>query len=196
MNIASRKQAVRTVFLFVLLAASATLYAQDWWKPYAPSCVERENVFAFTKKPMVKSLGKDKYEITFAVKGNCDVTVGLVDSKGVIVRHLASGVLGKNAPAPFQKNSLEQKIHWNGKNDLGEYVKEPGNLKVRVMLGLKPEFDKLLLGKSPKNLSSCIWGIAVGPDGGYVFAKSGSSAGMGSGGHLSIRKRPSSCPCR
>jgi hypothetical protein len=32
-------------------------------------------VFEFTEKPGVKNLGNDKYEITFVVKGNCDVTV-------------------------------------------------------------------------------------------------------------------------
>jgi hypothetical protein len=34
-------------------------------------------------------------------------------------------VLGRNAPEPFQKNSLRQTLLWNGKDDLGEYVKDP-----------------------------------------------------------------------
>jgi hypothetical protein len=41
--------------------------------------VERENVFEFTEKPVCKYLGDDKFEITFAVKGFCDVTVAIVD---------------------------------------------------------------------------------------------------------------------
>lgn len=86
------------------------------------------------------------------MKGHCDVTVGIVDEKGVVVRHLASGVLGVNAPAPFQKNSLRQKIHWDGKDDLDNYPRNPGRLGVRVMLGLKPVFDKRLGGTSPYNL--------------------------------------------
>ena len=32
---------------------------QDDWKPYSAPCVERENVFEFTEKPKVKSLGND-----------------------------------------------------------------------------------------------------------------------------------------
>ncbi|MFC1671927.1 hypothetical protein ACFL01_02205, partial [Planctomycetota bacterium] len=188
MNIASSRQGLRAAILCLLLAASATLYAQDWWKPYAPSCVERENVFVFTEKPAVKLISKDRYEISFAVEGFCDVTVGLVDEKGVVVRHLASGVLGKNAPAPFQKDTLAQKIYWNGKDDLGTYVKEPEKLTVRVQLGFKPEFDKLLLGKGMKSLTPWVWGIAIGPDGAYVFTKASGGGGPGTDGHVKCRK--------
>ncbi|MFC1672351.1 hypothetical protein ACFL01_04380, partial [Planctomycetota bacterium] len=169
--------------LVVLVSAGLVLSgvparAADFPKPYGSNCTERENVFEFAEKPAVKLVAKDKYEIAFAAKGNCDVTVGVVDAKGVVVRHVASGVLGKNAPAPFQKNALKQKIYWNGKDDLGVYVKEPGTMKVRVMLGLKPEFDKRLGGTSGKNLPGLVWGIAIGPDGAYVFAK---------GDHISLR---------
>jgi hypothetical protein len=96
-------------------------------------------------------LGNDTYAIAFAVQAACDATVAIVDPAGGVagsafggrvVRHLASGVLGAHAPAPYEKNSLRQTIHWNGKDDLGEYVREPGRLHVRVPLGLKPEFDR------------------------------------------------------
>jgi len=156
--------------------------AKEFPKPYTPPCVERENVFAFTEKPAVKSLGNDKFEITFAVKGNCDVTVGVIDEKGKVVRHLGSGVLGKNAPAPFQKNSLKQKIYWNGKNDLDFYVKKPEKLRVQVRLGLKPEFDKRLGGVSPKHIPGYTFGMAVGEDGAYIFFK-----GPGHHGHTGVR---------
>jgi hypothetical protein len=153
--------------------------ANDFPKPYSPPCVERENVFEFTEKPQCRFLGDDKYAITFAVKGRCDVTVAIVDpdpakelvkGRGVVVRHLASGVLGPNAPAPFQKNSLKQTIYWDGKCDLGEYHRQPEKLKMRVMLGLKPEFDKRLGGTSPHNLPGYACGIAVGPEGAMVFS--------------------------
>jgi hypothetical protein len=122
--------------------------------------VERENVFAFTEKPRCRHLGDDKYEITFAVKGYCDVTVGLLDEKGAVVRHLGSGVLGPNAPAPFQKNSLSQKIYWDGKDDLERYPREPGKLTVQVRLGLKPTFERLL-GWETNNLIGTYRGLAA-----------------------------------
>ena len=174
-----RASVICLVLFFCVCAASG---AQDPWEPYTPPCVEREDVFAFTRKPAVKLVEKDKYEITFAVKGNCDVTVGIVNEKGVVVRHVASGVLGANAPAPFQKNSLKQTIYWSGKDDLGKYMKEPGKLKVRVMLGLKPVFDKRLGGTNPKHLPGTVAGMAAGPDGVYVISKCFSF------GHSTIRK--------
>jgi sugar lactone lactonase YvrE len=167
----------------VSLALTAGLAcADDWWKPYTAPCTERENLFAFTEKPRMKLIQKDKYEITFAVKGNCDVTVAMVDEKGVVVRHVASGVLGSNAPPPFRKSSLKQKIFWNGKDDLGYYVKEPEKLKARVSLGLKPEFDRFLGTTHPKNLPGFVWGITADEDGVYVVVK-----GVGRG-HYTVRK--------
>ncbi len=157
--------------LVLVLAAYASAAAQDPWKPYSPPRVEREDVFSFTQKPSVKLVSKDRYEITFAVKGNCDVTVGIVDKGGKVVRHLASGVLGANAPEPFQKNSLSQKLIWNGKDDLDYYPKNPDDLKVRVSLGLKPVFDRNLGGTSPKNIPGKAWGIAADGDGVYVFSR-------------------------
>ena len=42
-----------------------------------------------------------------------DATVSIVDKNGKIVRHMASGVLGKNAPWPYQQDSLSQKLEWD-----------------------------------------------------------------------------------
>jgi hypothetical protein len=58
---------------------------------------EREEVFEFTQKPAVTKEG-DKIVISFASKGKCDATVSIVDKDGKVIRHLASGVLGVNAP--------------------------------------------------------------------------------------------------
>lgn len=151
-------------------------------KPYSAPCTERENVFAFTEKPTVKKVGEDKYEIAFSVKGNCDVTVGVVDEKGVVVRHLGSGVLGANAPLPFQKNSLKQIIYWNGKDDLSVYHKTPDSLHVRVMLGLKPVFDKLLGVSHPNNIAGFIQGISIDETGAYVWMRGGNMS------HSAVRK--------
>jgi hypothetical protein len=161
----------RLLIGLLVLFCSLALSAEDFPKPYSPPCTERENVFEFTEKPQCRFLGEDKYEITFAVKGNCDVTVGLIDEKGVVVRHVASGVLGANAPAPFQKNSLKQTLYWDGKDDLDNYVREPGKLRVRVMLGLKPEFNKLLADYGPHNLPGIVFGLAISEEGAFVFSK-------------------------
>jgi len=100
---------------------------------------EREEVFEFAAKPAVKKEG-EAVVITFASKGKCDATVAILDKDGKIVRHLASGVLGANAPHPFQQNSLSQKLKWDGNDDMGK--KAPAGCKVRISLGLKAEFDK------------------------------------------------------
>ena len=59
-----------------------TTTRQDWWKPYSPPCVERENVFEFTEKPAVKNLGSDRYEISFAVKGKATYEQQLAAVRG------------------------------------------------------------------------------------------------------------------
>jgi hypothetical protein len=165
------------------IACTPAFAASGFSKPYSAPCTERENVFAFAEKPKVKLVEKDKYEITFAVTGYCDVTAAIVDTEEKVVRHLGAGVLGSNAPAPFRKNSRAQKIYWNGKDDLDVYCREPEKLKVQVMLGLKPVFDKRLGGSGPYNLPGYVGGIAIGPDGAYVIAK-----GQSAKGHSTIRK--------
>ncbi len=183
---------MRTRIVFALLAALFTgvLAAEEWHVPYSAPCTERENVFAFTRKPTVKLVARDKYEISFAVKGACDVAVGLIDpsassgqAKGRIVRHIAAGVLGANAPAPFQKNSLEQKVFWNGKDDLGYYVKEPEKLRVRVRLGLKPVFHRILGPSDPHNLPGYVLGIGIDENGAYVLSR-----GKGAHNNVHLRK--------
>ena len=100
---------------------------------------EREEVYEFAEKPAVEKKG-GKYVITFASKGACDATIAIVDQQGKIVRHLASGVLGKNAPWPFQQDSLSQKLKWDGLTDDEKIA--PAGCKLRVSLGLKAAFDK------------------------------------------------------
>ncbi len=168
--------------LFAGLYIGAVFSTEDFPKPYRSPNVERENVFEFTEKLSCKYLGNDKYQISFSVKGYCDVTVGIIDEKGMVVRHVASGVLGAHAPAPFQRNSLKQTIYWHGKDDLGEYPRKTDSLKVRVMLGLKPEFSRLLGDGGPKNLPGYIWGLACNAKGAYVFYK-----GNGSHGHVGVK---------
>ncbi|MFO7899301.1 MAG: hypothetical protein R6V58_09595 [Planctomycetota bacterium] len=174
------KKAVTIALLLFVCAAAA---AQEWWKPYSPPCTEREDLFRFAEKPAVKRIARDKYEITFAVGGACDVAVGVIDEEGKVVRHLGAGVLGENAPEPFRKSSLAQTVWWDGKDDLGRYPKHPERLRVRVMLGLKPVFDRRLGGTSPHNLPGKVWGVAIDPSSAYVFVYDG-----GGFKHMSARK--------
>lgn len=103
---------------------------------------EREEVFEFTQKPAVKREG-GKWAIAFASKGACDATVSILDKDGMIIRHLASGVLGRNAPWPFQQNSLSQRIEWDGLKDDFSRADAAG-CQVKVSLGLKPRFERNL----------------------------------------------------
>jgi len=102
---------------------------------------DREEVFEFAQKPSVKKAG-GKVVISFATRGKCDATVAIVDGKGRVVRHLASGVLGSNAPWPFKQNSLSQSIEWDGTDDQGK--KAPAGCKARVSLGLKASYGTTL----------------------------------------------------
>jgi hypothetical protein len=103
---------------------------------------EREEVFAFAEKPKVAKTG-EKWTITFASKGKCDATVTILGPDGKVVRRLASGVLGKNAPYPFQQNSLSQKIEWDGLTDM--FQKAPAGCKVKVSLGIQAKFERNLI---------------------------------------------------
>jgi hypothetical protein len=114
--------------------------------------IRREAVFEFTQKPAVTREG-DKVTITFETRGFCDVAVALEDARGRIVRHLACGVLGPNAPAPLQKNAKKQTLVWDGKNDQEVYVENKDETSVRVSLGLQPQFEKNLFWSPHKRLT-------------------------------------------
>ncbi|MBL8796526.1 MAG: SMP-30/gluconolactonase/LRE family protein [Planctomycetia bacterium] len=165
----------RAVLLPVVIGMiSLAAFAQE--KPSAnwdaPLCkpVDREAVYEFAREPAVKKIGPDRYEISFAVKGKCDVAVAVEGPDGRIVRHIGYGVLGANAPAPFKKDSLEQSIAWDGKDEFGKYVANAAQCRVRVSLGLHPTFDKLI-GWHPKDTSSArhVAAIVADADGVYVL---------------------------
>ena len=91
--------------------------------------VKREAVYDFAKRPTVSSEG-DRVTIAFTTKGFCDVTVAIEDTAGQIVRHLASGVLGKNAPPPYKRGSRKQAVVWDGKDS--NYDRLPGDLQLNA----------------------------------------------------------------
>lgn len=136
--------------MIVMMLVSITLLGEEeklaTINPYN-GLQKREQVYEFTEKPKVRKDG-NKWLITFTSKSYCDATVAILDEKGKIIRHLASGVLGKNAPYPFQQNSLRQKLEWDGEDDRGIVVSADvlKNCKVKVSLGLHAKFERDLLG--------------------------------------------------
>jgi len=139
--------------------------------------IKRQDVFEFTKPPQVSRSG-DRVTIAFAVKEYCDVTVAIEDTTGRILRHLASGVLGPNAPEPLQKDSLEQVLVWDSKDDQGRYVDETGNVVVRVSLGLRARFERHFLWSPHRRISTqggtfnthgAVPDFFAQPEGVYVF---------------------------
>lgn len=105
--------------------------------------IKRENLFEFEQKPKITRAG-DTFTIEFTTKGFCDVTIAIENQDGKIFRHLACGVLGVNAPMPFQKNSKIQRIIWDGKDDKGVYLDNKEQTMIRVSLGIKPQFERTL----------------------------------------------------
>ena len=144
--------------------------------------IKREAVYEFAKKPAIKQVG-DRVIITFACKGQCDVAVAVEDEKGNIVRHLAYGVLGDNAPKPFKKGTLKQTIVWDGKDDQERYIDDKASHTIRVSLGLKAKYERTLFWSPKKRFrqGAARWGfngtqaslptprICAAEDGVYVF---------------------------
>lgn len=134
--------------------------------------VRRENVFEFAEKPKVTREG-DRVTIAFETRAFCDVTVAIESAStgsghSEIVRHIASGVLGDNAPEPFQWNSKKQTLSWDGKDDRGAYVDNRDVCFVRVSLGLKPQFERTLFWSPKKRIGFPYPALGVAPEGVYV----------------------------
>jgi NHL repeat len=112
----------------------------------------------FTSKPKVSKAG-GQVKIRFTVSAPIDVEVSILGAKGQIVRRLAAGVLGNNAPEPFKKG-LTQELTWDGRDDAGKKVKAT---KVRVSLGMTGRLHRVY-GGDPQHFTQTS-GMSVGPDG-------------------------------
>ncbi|MEX0717829.1 MAG: hypothetical protein WD066_14640 [Planctomycetaceae bacterium] len=130
--------------------------------------IKRQEVFEFAEKPRIERDG-DRVTVRFTSKGNCDVTVVVEDASGRIVRHLASGVLGPNAPAPLQADSLAQTLVWDGKDDQGRYIDDKASCSVRVSLGLKPRFERTLYWEPKKRVGPDALPMVATAEGVYVY---------------------------
>ena len=127
---------------------------------------------AFTRKPTVAKQGAGAV-VTFAVSKLTDVEVAILDARGKVVRHLAAGMLGPNAPDGLKAGSLTQSVRWDGKDDLGNAAKA-GPFKARVSLGMRPAFAGLI-GAEPIETINSIRGLTVDQAGNlYVFHVYGS----------------------
>ncbi|MFO7899396.1 MAG: hypothetical protein R6V58_10105, partial [Planctomycetota bacterium] len=134
--------------------------------------VKREGPFEFDQEPQVTRDG-DRVTIRFKTKAFCDVTVAIENADGRIVRHLASGVLGENAPGPFRKNSLTQTVVWDGKDDEGRYLDDKNSLAVRVSLGLGARFERHFQWSPHRRLGNITPLFSATPEGVYVFGGNG-----------------------
>jgi len=131
---------------------------------------------AFREKPTATRVG-DGVKIAFAVSAPTDVEVAVLDARGEVVRHLAAGLLGKNAPEPLRADSVAQELTWDRKDDLGAAA-TGGPFTVRVSIGSRPRLEKHV-GWDGNTLESTIVGLTVGPKG-EVFALFASGHGRSS----------------
>lgn len=152
---------------FCLVCFQFNLFSQD--KNHLEEFkIKREEHYEFVQKPKL-FLDGDSVTIEFTTKNFCDVTIAIEDEAGNIVCHFANGILGVNAPLPFQKNSKHQKIVWDGKNDSGVYLNNKADLLVRVSLGLKAQYEKPLFWEPKKRISQVIPQIKACEEGVLVF---------------------------
>lgn len=153
------------VFCLFFFQISEQVWSQDAYQEFK---VKRKEVFEFVKKPELTRSEKNSTTIVFTSKDYCDVTVAIETAEGKILRHLASGVLGPKAPAPLLKNTLEQSIEWDHKDDSGKYVDDLAAIRVRVSLGLQAEYEKDLY-YSPYKRIAILPVLSAAPEGIYVF---------------------------
>lgn len=113
-------------------------------------------------QPLLVSRQGNVHIIEFAGSIETDCAVSILNAQGRVVRHLAAGLLGKNAPAPLTAGSLQQSLRWDGNDDRGRPA-QGGPFQVSVGLGTKPVLHEML-GNNPAALGS-VRALAVGPTG-------------------------------
>ena len=116
----------------------------------------------FVLKPAAARQG-EIVKVSFAVSRETDVEVAVLGADGGVVRHLAAGLLGKNAPEPFKKDATAQEVLWDGLDDAGKPAAK-GPFTVRVRVGLQPRLDKIL-GRNDNMLGGSISALTVNPKG-------------------------------
>jgi hypothetical protein len=145
--ILARQAVILAILVLMPAGRAASASLADEFK------IKRTGPFEFAEKPTATHQD-DKVMIRFKTKTFCDATIAIENTEGRILRHLASGVLGKNAPPPFQKNSLQQVVVWDGKDDAGEYIDDLDSVRLRVSLGLKPQFERHFLWSPSRRVAN------------------------------------------
>ncbi len=98
-----------------------------------------------------KLVRRDVYtDIVFELKTPADVTVAVLSKDGRVVRHIGCGVLGENAPEPFRKGSLTQKLTWDGRDDRGKPA--PPECRIMVGAGTRVVFDRHIEWGKPEEV--------------------------------------------
>jgi hypothetical protein len=101
----------------------------------------------FASAPRASREGNE-VAVSFTLSKATDVEVAVLNAKGLVVRHLAAGVLGaKNPPPAPLRPGLEQRLTWDGRDDLGAEA-AGGPFKIRVRAGMSVRFGRLI-GDSP-----------------------------------------------
>jgi DNA-binding beta-propeller fold protein YncE len=119
----------------------------------------------FKLPPSAVKSGKGA-KISFEVSAATDVEVTILNAQGKVIRHLVAGMLGKNAPALLQKDSLKQQVVWDGLADWDQAA-TGGPFKVQVRIGMQPSFKKLI-GDSPASLG-IVSSVACNQKNGELF---------------------------
>ncbi len=88
-----------------------------------------------------------QWQVTFELDSPVDVEVAIVaPDESTVVRHLAAGVLGSQAPPPLIANSGVQRIAWDGNDDYGVRVADPASMLVRVRAGMSVSLEQIVGG--------------------------------------------------
>jgi hypothetical protein len=151
-------RSISVVFMSLLLAALA------WGQ------------LSFTSGPTLTKDGQDRFWIEFGLNQASDVAVSIVNpADSSVVRHLAAGMLGPNAPLPLVPDSLRQRLEWDGLDDLGNTVASPESLSARVRAGMGVQLRNLV-GDNVYAFNTSLGGIVLGSDG-SLFILGGAGQG-------------------
>ncbi|MFC1672142.1 hypothetical protein ACFL01_03295 [Planctomycetota bacterium] len=96
----------------------------------------RKSAASFTVPPELVRRGVYT-DVRFTLSGPGDVTIAVHASNGSVVRHLTSRVV--------EKDSLTQKVTWDGRDDYGKPA--PAGCRIAVGLGLGVKFDRTFTWK-------------------------------------------------